>query len=159
MPDDDGQPQQQAQPWNHNELIPVRVILRDFVTSKYFPTEHEKGESSHLLEFINSVLANKSSAEYYLVLQARLRRGEVLLLLDGLDEVPQADKLRERMIQCVRAVLRIAPGHSLISNGAAIRLRAEAMENLWVSGHCTGQVFAGPDTHVHRPLVFKSTGI
>ncbi len=105
LPDDQGQPQTHdiavdgqdepmceeiRQEWSHGPLIPLRIILRDFSSSACFPQTTETPEARHLLDFLQRDLANKGCEPYFDVLKNRLNTGQVLVMLDGLDEVPQA---------------------------------------------------------------------
>ncbi len=102
LPDNNGAPGEAPQPWDHGPLVPVRVILRDFAASKFFPGERTQGDADHVMTFIKHELKQKRCADYVPILEARLRAGEALVMFDGLDEVPQAGARRERMIQCIR---------------------------------------------------------
>ncbi len=102
LPDDKGAPGEAPQPWDHGPLVPVRVILRDFAASKFFPGDGTQGDADHVMAFIEHELKQKRCADYFRILEARLRAGEALVMFDGLDEVPQAGARRERMIQCIR---------------------------------------------------------
>jgi len=76
-------------------LIPVKVILRDFVSGLL-----EKPDLT-LWQFVESSLEKKDLAEYAGALKQELGDKGGLILLDGLDEVPQSHGHRERMIQLV----------------------------------------------------------
>ncbi|MCH9697272.1 MAG: hypothetical protein K0U68_04130 [Gammaproteobacteria bacterium] len=105
MPDEDGDAQQQAQRWDHGFLIPLRVILRDFATSEQFPTTDEQGDACHMLNFIEAELKHWCCEDYFPVLRGRLTQGKVLLLFDGLDEVPLAHQRREKLIACIHGMV------------------------------------------------------
>ncbi|WP_295429209.1 SUMF1/EgtB/PvdO family nonheme iron enzyme [uncultured Thiodictyon sp.] len=83
--------------------LPVRVILRDFAAGAHFPPAGRPGDAGPLCDFIADDLRAKGMGDYAPVLTERLRRGEALVLLDGLDEVTQAGARRERLVQCIRA--------------------------------------------------------
>ncbi|MGR9108683.1 MAG: NACHT domain-containing protein, partial [Gammaproteobacteria bacterium] len=111
-PDQDHSPDQTSkarQPWDRGVLVPVRVILRDFSASAEFPTEGTTGETRHVLNFLHKKLTVWACESYWPVLEARLQEGKVLLLFDGLDEVPEAGKRRARLIQCIRGIGRSYP--------------------------------------------------
>lgn len=103
VPDDEGNPGEERQPWGHAALVPVRIILRDFAASRFFPAEGEAGETENLLEFIREGCRKRGLEPYAPILEARLCAGEALVLFDGLDEVPQAGKRCERLIQAIHA--------------------------------------------------------
>jgi len=95
LPDDKGQDQAKRQPWNQPGLLPIRIILRDFVTSPHFPqTEAESGAEA-LWRFIAADLGDLTA--FAPNLKALVSRQPALLLLDGLDEVPDAGERRQRL--------------------------------------------------------------
>ncbi len=68
--------------------LPVRVILRDF--DAWLRSQAPQAASPKcLLDFIVKVLSDNGQAEAFEMLQAALKQGAVLLVLDGLDEVTQ----------------------------------------------------------------------
>ncbi|MBU0655854.1 MAG: SUMF1/EgtB/PvdO family nonheme iron enzyme [Gammaproteobacteria bacterium] len=89
------------QTWEHGGLIPVRIILRDFSASAHFPAEQEKGDVCHLMGFLHTQLERTDCQSYVEILQQRLRDGKVLVMFDGLDEVPQAGDRRKRLVECI----------------------------------------------------------
>jgi formylglycine-generating enzyme required for sulfatase activity len=96
-------PQQRevCQTWEHGALIPLRIILRDFSASGHFPTEQDKGDACYLVAFLRTQLARSECQPYFEVLEQRLRAGKVLVMFDGLDEVPQAGERRKRLVACI----------------------------------------------------------
>ena len=89
------------QPWDHGALIPVRIILRDFSTSEFFPIENQKADACQVLSFIESNLKSTGCDDYFLILKERFSKGSALMMFDGLDEVPQAGERRKRLLQCI----------------------------------------------------------
>ena len=120
LPDKDGEPQsrevEQAgkdkekipvrQDWQHNALIPIRIILRDFAASKHFPDDCQTADAQLMMAFIQSDLASKDCGDYFDILKARLRTGDALVMFDGLDEVPQAGERRKRLLKCIEGFTR-----------------------------------------------------
>ncbi|HRJ51397.1 MAG TPA: SUMF1/EgtB/PvdO family nonheme iron enzyme [Candidatus Thiothrix moscowensis] len=121
LPDEQGNPQTEKikvegkdepeqreirQAWEHDGLIPVRIILRDFSASAHFPAEQEKGDVCHLMTFLLTQLERTDCQNYAEILQQRLRDGKVLVMFDGLDEVPQAGDRRKRLVECVEGFAR-----------------------------------------------------
>ncbi|MBC8556043.1 MAG: NACHT domain-containing protein, partial [Candidatus Brocadiales bacterium] len=96
LPDEDEEGRK-PQPWDHDALIPVRIILRDFA-ARGLPPVGEKAASEHVWNFIESELALK---EYGTYLKKELLEKGGIILFDGLDEVPEADKRRTQIKQAV----------------------------------------------------------
>jgi len=94
------------QPWAHGALLPVRVILRDFVAWTAFPAVGEEATAQHLLHFIAAELAKAGLGECAVWLEDHLKDQGGLLLLDGLDEVPEANRRRVQIKQAVTAFTR-----------------------------------------------------
>ena len=114
LPDKDGEPQAGKdkekipvrQDWQHNALIPIRIILRDFAASRHFPDDSQTADAQLMMAFIQSDLASKDCADYFDILKARLRKGYALVMFDGLDEVPQAGERRKRLLECIEGFTR-----------------------------------------------------
>lgn len=100
LPDDEGNDEESPQPWEHGPLLPVRVVLRDFA-ARGFHVPGERASARHLWTFIAETLAEASLGGYAPYLEKELQEKGGLLLLDGLDEVPEAESLREQIRQAV----------------------------------------------------------
>jgi formylglycine-generating enzyme required for sulfatase activity len=85
----------QAQPWDHGALLPVRVILREFVARGLAQAAGRVGGDT-LWRFIVDELP-ETLREFGKLLRAEWLEKGGLLLLDGLDEVPEADQRREQI--------------------------------------------------------------
>lgn len=89
---------QPRQSWDHKLLLPVRIILRDFAA---------KGDISlnGLCKFVEDELNKYKLGDYAQHLFKELRDGG-LWLLDGLDEVPEADNCRVKIREMVQDLIK-----------------------------------------------------
>ncbi|MCI0649249.1 MAG: SUMF1/EgtB/PvdO family nonheme iron enzyme [Chloroflexi bacterium] len=82
--------------WRLPGLLPVRVILRDYA-ARGLPAGQD------LLTFLGSELEVAGLDAYRKELQRQLQQRGGILLLDGLDEVPQAHRQRKQLREAVLA--------------------------------------------------------
>ncbi|MFQ5436193.1 MAG: NACHT domain-containing protein, partial [Anaerolineae bacterium] len=80
--------------WQLPALLPLRVILREYA-ARGLP------EEQGLWDYLVSELAAGKLGGYQSELQQRLNKRGGILLLDGLDEVPQAHQRREQLGQAI----------------------------------------------------------
>lgn len=85
--------------WNLGRLVPARLNLREFVKS--IPAQTTKGNAGLLWKFIESEIHNRGLTEFYADLRAELLERGGVLILDGLDEVTDANGLRDRVRECI----------------------------------------------------------
>jgi formylglycine-generating enzyme required for sulfatase activity len=89
--------EQHPQPWDQGPLLPLRVILREFVARGLAPLDHVKAVSGDTLwQFIVAELP-ETLCDFAKPLRTELLSTGGLLLLDGLDEVPEADQRRTQV--------------------------------------------------------------
>lgn len=100
LPDEEGKPGQKNQKWDQGKLLPVRIVLRDFA-AKGLPSPQQKATAKHLWDFIRMDLESATLGRYSEHLHQELMKKGGLILLDGLDEVPEADKRRNQIKQVV----------------------------------------------------------
>ena len=88
------------QPWDHGALLPVCVVLRDFA-ARGLPLAGQPATGDDLWRFIVAELGG-ALAEYAPHLKRDLHERGGILLLDGLDEVPEAEVRRIQMKSAVQ---------------------------------------------------------
>ena len=93
------------QPWDHGALLPVRIVLRDFV-ARGLPAPGEPVTGHTLWHFIAAELGH---AEYAPHLWCELLERGGLILLDGLDEVPEAHRRREQVKAAIQGFVADFP--------------------------------------------------
>ncbi|MGH2357066.1 MAG: NACHT domain-containing protein [Candidatus Limnocylindria bacterium] len=101
---DDIDKKSKPQRWTHKALLPVRVVLRDFAAD--LPPAGAPLTADALWNFIVKQLPDQLR-RYADDLQGELLRKGGLILLDGLDEVPDARQRREQVKQAVHELAGI----------------------------------------------------
>lgn len=93
-------------------LLPIRLVLRE-VAARCIPMDAPKGEAGMLWRALHSDLAVHlgDGAAYQLLpyIQDRLLREGGLVLLDGLDEVPEANRRRRCLLEAVADLAATLP--------------------------------------------------
>ncbi len=90
---------QEPQRWDHGALVPVRIVLRELATE--LPETDAAIDANTLLGHIERQLQTAGLGEFLPHLKQELLERGGLILLDGLDEVPDAHNRRARIKRAV----------------------------------------------------------
>ncbi|MCP4173486.1 MAG: NACHT domain-containing protein, partial [Fuerstiella sp.] len=104
--EEDAPPPQQ---WRHGKLLPVRVTLQDFAARGLPADGDETVTGNHLWQFVAQELEQEGLGECVPHLKRHLTEQGGLLLLDGLDEVPETERLRRAIKEVVQGCTCLFP--------------------------------------------------
>ncbi len=96
----------EALPETLRGLLPVRLVLRE-VAARHVPADATRGTAEMLWQALHESVAEwlgPTADTLFQALQRRLCDEGGLLLLDGLDEVPAAQRRRETLLEAVAAL-------------------------------------------------------
>ena len=82
------------QAWKHGALLPVQVVLRNFAATL---PPHVTGCAQLLWDYMAKQLKDANMGDYAPLLKKHLSQQGGLILLDGLDEVPDAKQRRQQI--------------------------------------------------------------
>lgn len=102
--------------WEHGVLLPVHVILRDFAVHGLPPLGETAG-ASHLFDFIRAELQQHTLGDFFPFLAKELRERGGILLLDGLDEVPEAESRRVVLKAVIESLSTAFPKCRIVVTG------------------------------------------
>ncbi len=88
------------QRWTHGALLPVLIALRDLVSQ--LPKAGKEANALTVWNFVSGQLEKAALGEYGPHLHQTLMKHGGLILLDGLDEVPEAHTRRQQIKQAVQ---------------------------------------------------------
>ena len=83
-------------------LLPICVVLRDFARSPAVREHQGEADANQLWQFIETQLVRQKLSFARRPIEMALERGEALLILDGLDEIPSVED-RQRVRDAVQA--------------------------------------------------------
>jgi formylglycine-generating enzyme required for sulfatase activity/predicted ATPase len=92
--------EEHRQPWERGVLLPVPVVLREFA-ARGLPEVGRPASARHLWDFLAHELEQAALGEFVPHLRKTLLEQGGLVLLDGLDEVPESESRREQVKQAV----------------------------------------------------------
>ncbi len=108
LPDDEGNDREANQRWDFGGLLPVFITLRDFA-AEGLPPVGQPATASHFWTFLCARLEESRLHGYAGTLEEMLHRYGGLLLLDGLDEVPDAARRRPQIRELIEDIVRSFP--------------------------------------------------
>ena len=94
--------------WEHGALLPVPIVLRDLVTGGALQEADDETSIKPLWRYLAKTLQNAGLDGWLPHLKKHLEQKKSLLILDGLDEIPEADTRRK---QIKRLVENFAASH------------------------------------------------
>ncbi len=103
VPKETGEDDKKPQTWRHKALLPVRVILRDFAARGL---QSGNADARALWGFIKDDLESAQLGGFVQHLEKELREKGGFLLLDGLDEVPEAEQRRDKIKRIVQEFIK-----------------------------------------------------
>ena len=149
LPNDDGEDTEKPQPWSHGALLPLRVILRDFA-ARGLAAAGAKSKSPLLWAFIEAELQACDLAEFVPHLKRELREKGGLVLLDGLDEVPEAETRRG---QVKEAIEEFCKTYSLCRVLLTSRTYAYQQQGWQLSGFTQAELLPLGDGQIKRFVI------
>jgi formylglycine-generating enzyme required for sulfatase activity len=137
----------QPQPWDHGALMPLRVVLREFV-ARGLPHTSQPATvlSDSLWQFIIAELP-ETLRPFEPSLRQQLLRTGGLLLLDGLDEVPEADQHR---VQVKTAVEQFAAAFPKVRVLVTSRTYAYQRQDWKLRGFAEAVLAPFDEAQMHR---------
>ena len=108
LPDKEGKDAEEPQEWTAGLLLPLLVTLRDFA-ARGLPQSGAEGKAKHLWNYLVQDLEENLQGAFVEGLQQHLQEHGGLLLLDGLDEVPEAEQRRAQIKQAVEDFRQLFP--------------------------------------------------
>jgi len=100
LPGEDSDDETRPQLWEQGALLPVRVVLRDLASQLPLPGSPVNAET--VWRFIQGELRQAALDDFAPLLKEEMLKHGALVLLDGLDEVPDAHRRREQIKQALQ---------------------------------------------------------
>ncbi len=126
LPDEEGNDQEERQPWEHGALWPVRIILRDFIASGVSDGGRALSVED-IWRFLEEELKPVKLDSFVPMLRHRFRKKGGVFLFDGLDEVPEAanNRQRNRICQLVQQTAETYPKCRVLVTSRAYAYRSQ----------------------------------
>lgn len=106
---------QVKQNWSHGALLPLRIVLREFIQNLLSKNEKETDfELKDLWEYIYDELKNIELGEYFYFLQQELIEIGGMILFDGIDEIPDVKDFRKNVIKIIENLSNSLPKCSFL---------------------------------------------
>ena len=106
IPDDEGEKdKEKPQYWDHDYILPVHIVLRDFAASHLNKENNSIQQTNYkiLWKYISFTLENSGLKKFISALKKELEDKGGLLLLDGLDEIPEAGNKRDQIKRIIES--------------------------------------------------------
>lgn len=100
LPAEEGEEETQPQHWGHGALLPVRVLLRDLASQLPPPGTPVNAEA--VWGYLQAQLKQAALEDFAPLMHEEMLEHGALVLLDGLDEVPDALDRREQIKQALQ---------------------------------------------------------
>ena len=149
LPDPEGKDTDKPQPWSQGALLPLRVILRDFA-ARGLPKPGQPANGPQLWAFVEAELKSCDLAEFAPHLRQELRDKGGLILLDGLDEVPEAETRRG---QVKLAIEEFCKTYSLCRVLLTSRTYAYQQQGWQISGFTQAELLPLGEGQIKRFIV------
>ena len=132
VPDDEGKPGKR-QKWEHGDLLPIKIILRDLAASDHLPLK-KRGIVAHLKKFLEAALMEWGIQASLPFVMQQLEDGRAILLFDGFDEISDKD----RRAQVCQIINECAARHGACR--ILVTSRTTSQEHLALTGFSTAKL-------------------
>ena len=132
VPDDEGKPGKR-QKWEHGDLLPIKIILRDLAASDHLPLK-KRGTVAHLKKFLEAALMEWGIQASLPFVMQQIEDGQAILLFDGFDEISDKD----RRAQACQIINECAAPHSKCR--ILVTSRTTSQEHLALTGFSTAKL-------------------
>ena len=132
VPDDEGKPGKR-QKWEHGDLLPIKIILRDLAASDHLPLK-KRGTVEHLKKFLEAALTEWGIQASWPFVMQQIEDGRAILLFDGFDEISEKDRRAQSCQIINECAARHGACHILVTS------RTTSQEHLALIGFSTAKL-------------------